>query len=324
MSKILITGGAGFIGAHATQALVSKGHDVIIFDNLSNGFKEQTLGQKLIVGDIRNFNDLNDAFKQHKDIDGVFHFAGLIEAGRSVTEPDLFHDVNVNGTKNLLKVMEAHAVKKLVFSSTAAVYGSPITDIIDEDHPLNPINPYGETKKICEELIHDAHNAWGLEPAILRYFNAAGCDPQGRIGERHDPETHLIPLVIDAVLGKRSSLEIFGTDYDTPDGTCVRDYVHVCDLADAHVKAFDRLDTMSEPLICNLGTGRGFSVQEVIETANKILPTPVAYNETRRREGDPAILVCSIGKAKKMINWTPKYPLLTDMIQHCYAFRKNF
>lgn len=323
MSKILITGGAGFIGAHTAQALFQQGHNIIIFDNLSNGFKEQTLGLPLIVGDLCNKDDIQNAFELHRDIDAVIHFAGLIEAGRSVQEPEIFHNVNVGGTRNLLEAMQSANVTKLVFSSTAAVYGTPTMDLITEDHPLEPINPYGETKKQCEELIHNAHHNWGLKPAILRYFNAAGSDPEARIGERHDPETHLIPLVIDAILGKCPPLQIFGDDYDTPDGTCVRDYIHVCDLADAHVKALRKLDDTQTPIICNLGTGKGFSVKDVITSAENILSATVPHTRAPRRAGDPPKLVCSNEKARELLGWNPQYPDLADMIKHCYAFRQK-
>lgn len=322
MSNILVTGGAGFIGGHTALLLREAGHSVIIFDDLSNGHIEQTCGAFFIKGDIRSSKELDLAFRE-REIDCVIHFAALIEAGRSVQEPELFYDVNVNGTFALLSAMKKAKINHLVFSSTAAVYGNPQQDFITEGHILAPINPYGETKQVCETMLKDAHRKWGLRYAALRYFNASGSDPQGRIGERHNPETHLIPLALDAALGKRPPLKIFGNDYDTPDGTCIRDYVHVCDLATAHIRAIDYIEQHETPLTVNLGTGSGHSVMEVISTVEKISGFTVPYEIAPRRTGDPTRLVCSSDKAKKELGWTSFYPDLETMIKHCFLYRKN-
>lgn len=322
MSCILVMGGAGFIGGHVMMALRAAGHDAVAFDNFSNSHKDQLLGAPFIEGDITNPEDVERAFAQGP-FDAVFHFAALIDAGLSVRQPDIFHHVNTGGVAHLLAAMKHHDVRRLIFSSTAAVYGNPQYVPIDEHHPVAPINPYGESKANAEKLIATAHAEWDLDYVVLRYFNAAGSDPQGRIGERHDPETHLIPLAIDATLERRAPLSLFGDDYDTPDGTCIRDYVHVCDLADAHMAALNTLMAEQGPLTVNLGTGNGFSVREVIDAVSDVMGAPVPHTMAPRRPGDPAVLVCSNERAKDVLNWSPAYTDLKDIIRHAADFRRK-
>ncbi len=322
MAKILITGGAGFIGSHTIMALQASGHTLLAFDDLSSGHEAQCLGVPLLRGDVRREAEIANALAQHS-FDAVIHFAALIEAGRSVLEPDLFHDVNVCGTRTLLAAMRQAGVKKIIFSSTAAVYGVPQHPLMREDHPLEPVNPYGATKLACERMLAAAHAEWGLDYVVLRYFNAAGSDPDGKIGERHDPETHLIPLTIDAALGRRAMLQIYGNDYDTPDGTCIRDYVHVCDLANAHALALDYLDREGMALICNLGMGRGDSVLDIIGAVERVTGLTVPRQIAARRAGDPPRLVCAPDLAKAKLGWQPLYPQLEDMVAHCFAFRRR-
>ena len=322
MRKILVTGGAGFIGGHTALQLREAGHSVIIYDNLSNDHDMQVLDIPFLQGDVRDSKDLDMLFTEH-EIDTVIHCAAMTDAGRSIHEPELFYDVNVNGTFALLSAMKKAKVTHIVFSSTIAVYGHPQSEIVGEDHTLTPINPFGETKQVCETMLKDAHRKWGLRYAALRCGNAAGSDPQTRIGERHNPETHLIPLAIDVALGKRPALNIFGNNYDTPDRTCVRDYVHVCDLAAAHIKAIDYIHTHETPLTANLGTGTGYSVMDVIHTVENVTGLKVPYTITARRAGDPARMVCSNETARTALDWTPFYPDLETMVKHCFAYRKR-
>ena len=328
MKTILVPGGAGFIGSHTVEALYQHGYKSIVLDNFSNGHKESVLHGEVIEGDILDTDSLDQIFKTH-DIDAVIHFAAFIEAGESVINPLRFYENNTAGALNLLKAMQKHDVNRIVFSSTAAVYGQPENDdALVETLPKLPINPYGQTKWAVECMLRDIAASSNFKSIALRYFNAAGSDPEGRIGELHEPESHLIPLVLQAASGKRANIKMFGTDYPTPDGTCIRDYIHVCDLAAAHVKALDYLfDHVPEDDgfydAFNLGTGKGFSVREVIETARKVTGIDFEAIEESRRPGDPAFLVANAEKANRTLNWQPAYPALEDMIEHAWAFLKN-
>lgn len=316
---VLVTGGAGFVGSHACKALARAGYQPVVYDNLSNGIRDAVRWGPLEVGDLEDEARLAEVVVRHKPV-GVLHFAAFIEAGESVREPERFYQNNVAGTLALLRVMRAAAIDKIVFSSTAAVYGEPEVTPIPETHPLRPVNPYGRSKLMVEEVLGDVSAAQGLRYCALRYFNAAGADPDGELGENHDPETHLIPLVLQAAYGLRPEIAIFGTDYDTPDGTCIRDYVHVSDLAEAHVLALRRLLEGGDNLVANLGTGRGYSVQEVIEAVEDVVGLPVKVREAPRRPGDPAVLVAAPARAQKELGWAPKHLHLRDQVRHA-AYR---
>jgi len=330
MRTILIPGGAGFIGSHTVMALNDAGYKTIVFDNLSNGHSDAVLHGDFIEGDIRDSEKLASIFKTH-DIDAVIHFAAFIEAGESVKAPLTFYDNNVSGSIRLLTAMQEANVQKIVFSSTAAVYGEPVkAENLREDDRKTPINPYGDSKWMVECMLRDAANAHGLNAIALRYFNAAGADPKGRVGERHDPETHLIPLVLEAATGVRPSIKMFGTDYETRDGTCIRDYIHVTDLASAHVRALDHLFALEQEQqtggyydAFNLGNGNGFSVREVIDAVKKVTGLDFPVEETTRRPGDPAYLVAEAKRAKETLGWEPEWPGLEDMVKHAYGFLKS-
>ncbi|MBF2019670.1 MAG: UDP-glucose 4-epimerase GalE [Hydrococcus sp. C42_A2020_068] len=317
---ILVTGGAGYIGSHAVQSLQAAGYEVVILDNLIYGHRDlvdNVLGAKLIVGDIGDRALLDRLFSTHS-IAAVMHFAAYAYVGESVSSPAKYYRNNVVGTLTLLEAMVAASVKKIVFSSTCATYGIPKSVPIPEDHPQHPINPYGISKLTVEHILADFNRAYGLQSVIFRYFNAAGADPTGRLGEDHTPETHLIPLVLQAALGKRESISIFGTDYPTSDGTCIRDYIHVVDLAQAHVLGLEHLLDGGDSETFNLGNGSGFSVKEVIETAKQITGRPIKAIECPRRPGDPPVLVGSSDKARKILGWQPQYSDLKDMILHAW------
>ena len=330
MKNILIPGGAGFIGSHTVLALNDAGYRTIVFDNLSNGHRDAVITGDFIGGDIRDSEKLASVFKSH-DIDAVIHFAAFIEAGESVKRPLTFYDNNVSGSLSLLNAMLDANVKKIVFSSTAAVYGELVkAENLVEDAQKAPINPYGDSKWMVECMLRDAAAAHGLNAVALRYFNAAGADPDGRLGERHDPETHLIPLVLEAATGVRPSIKMFGTDYETRDGTCIRDYIHVADLANAHVKALDHLfarenngGTDGYYDAFNLGNGNGYSVREVIDAVKKVTGLDFPVEETKRRPGDPAYLVAEAKRAKETLGWEPRWPDLEDMAKHAYHFLKS-
>ncbi len=307
ISKILVTGGAGYIGSHTVRRLLAKKHDVVIYDNLCNGHKASVPKEaKLIVGDLCDAKKLDSVFKENK-FDAVIHFAAFIEAGESMKEPARFYRNNVVNTLNLLEAMTNNGVKKIIFSSTAALFGYPDLVPIKEDTKKCPINVYGQTKLMIEQMLSDFEMAYGLKYIALRYFNAAGAD--FGIGEDHKPETHLIPLVLQAALGKRKEIKIFGTDYPTKDGTCVRDYIHVTDLADAHVLALDSLLKTNKSAQYNLGNGTGYSVKQIIEAARKITGHPINAIETERRPGDPSILIADSSKIEKELGWKPKHDL---------------
>ncbi len=321
---ILVTGGAGYIGSHTVLALKQKGYHVIVFDNLSNGHREvveSVLNVPLIVGDIRNKSLLEQTFQLY-DISAVVHFAADAYVGESVTNPAKYYSNNVMGTLTLLETMVAANVKNIVFSSTCATYGIPNSLPILETHPQNPINPYGSSKLMVERILQDFEQAYDLKSVIFRYFNAAGADPNGQLGEDHFPEPHLIPLVLFTALGLRDYISIYGTDYPTPDGTCIRDYIHVTDLAQAHLLGLEYLLGEKTSNIFNLGNGQGFSVREIIETAKLVTGRKILVKESERRQGDPAILVGSNEKAQKVLGWTVKYSQLSEIINHAWQWHK--
>ncbi len=311
--NLLITGGAGYIGSHMSQYLLELGHKVTVFDNLSHGNRDAVLGGTLIVGDLNDVTALNKLFGQ-STFDGVMHFASYIEVGESVSNPQKYYENNVGNTLNLLKVMHAHHVHRFIFSSSAAVYGEPEYVPIDEAHPKAPLNPYGRSKWMVEQFLEDFDQAYGLRSISLRYFNAAGADPEGRLGERHQPESHLIPLVLKAATGVLPSIKIFGRDYDTPDGTCIRDYIHVRDLCDAHLLALQNLMEGGKSNVFNLGNGNGFSVQEVIDTARKVTGKRITAEDAPRRQGDPARLIADSTRAINELHWQPKFADLEQII----------
>lgn len=320
--RLLVLGGAGYIGSHTALELIKKGHEVIVVDNLVTGY-EKAVPDKAVFyqGDIRNFDFLDNLFKTEK-IDAVIHFAAYSLVGESVTNPLKYYDNNLYGTKVLLEAMIKNNVNKIVFSSTAATYGEPENIPILESDRTCPTNPYGETKLAMEKMFHWASKAHGLSYVSLRYFNACGADAAGQIGEAHNPESHLIPLVLQVPNGKRESVSIYGTDYDTPDGTCIRDYIHVTDLAEAHILAVEYLANGGESDIFNLGNGVGYSVREVIETARNVTGHPIPATEVPRRAGDPARLVASGEKAKRVLGWEPKIKRLDEIIASAWKWHK--
>src|SRR5687768_15145477 len=303
--KVLLTGGAGYVGSHAARLLQQAGHDVWVYDNLSNGYRDAALKGRLIEGDLMDGARLASSFRDHS-IDAIMHFAAYAYVGESVTDPAKYYRNNIVGTLTLLDAMRAVGVNRIVFSSTCATYGEPEKAPITESEKQAPINPYGFTKLAIEHALADYAKAYGLGYAALRYFNAAGAAEDGSIGEDHKPETHLIPLVLQVALGQRDEVLVFGDDYPTPDGTCIRDYIHVDDLARAHIGALERLESGSQ-LKLNLGTGAGASVMEVIEAARRVTGHPIPHRIVPRRPGDPPRLVADAGLARKTLDWTPKY-----------------
>jgi UDP-glucose 4-epimerase len=323
--SILVTGGAGYIGSHTVQCLKQGGYEVIILDNLVYGHQdlvEQVLQVKLIIGDLGDRSLLEEIFQSYP-LEAVIHFAAYAYVGESVEQPAKYYRNNVASTLNLLEAMTAASVNKIVFSSTCATYGMPEILPIPETHPQNPINPYGESKLMVEKILADFDRAYGLNYVCFRYFNAAGAEPQGQLGEDHEPETHLIPLVLFTVLGRREAITIFGTDYPTPDGTCIRDYIHVADLAQAHVLGLEYLLDGHSSEIFNLGNGQGFSVREVIATAERVTGREIKVNLGERRSGDPPILVGSSEKARKILGWRPQYADLETIITHAWSWHQK-
>ena len=320
---ILVCGGAGYIGSHAVRQLIDKGEEVIIVDNLETGHEDAIHPKaKFYKVDIRDEKSLNKVFEENK-IDEVIHFAANSLVGESMTNPLKYFNNNVHGTEVLLKVMVAHDVNKIVFSSTAATYGEPKNIPILESDETNPTNAYGETKLCMEKMMKWADKAHGVKYISLRYFNVAGAHVSGEIGEDHNPETHLIPLILQVPLGKREFISIFGDDYETHDGTCIRDYIHVTDLADAHILAVHKLREGSESNIYNLGSGNGFTVKEMIEAARKVTEHEIPAKVCERRAGDPAKLVASSEKASRELGWNPKYENVEDMISSAWNWHKN-
>ena len=322
---ILVTGGAGYIGSHSVLTLQKAGYEVIVLDNLVYGHQdlvETVLKVKLIVGSTCDRSLLREIFATHQ-IDAVMHFAAYAYVGESVTQPAKYYNNNVVGTLTLLEAMLEANIHQFVFSSTCATYGVPDSVPITEDQSQNPINPYGATKLMVERILQDFSQAYDFRSVCLRYFNAAGADPEGNLGEDHHPETHLIPLVLQTALGHRESVSIFGTDYDTPDGSCIRDYIHVLDIAQAHILALEYLIDDGATDVFNLGNGSGFSVKEVIETARKITGKEIKVELSDRRPGDPPSLVGSGAKANKILGWQPAYSNLDDIISHAWQWHQK-
>lgn len=324
-SQILVVGGAGYIGSHTVKQLIAAGHDVVVLDNLVYGHRDivdTALKVEFIEGDIGDRPLLDKIFASH-NIGAVMHFAAYAYVGESVTAPAKYYQNNVVATLSLLDAMVAANVKNFVFSSTCASYGIPTTVPIPEDHPQNPINPYGATKVMVERILQDYGPAYGLNSVIFRYFNACGADPEGQLGEDHNPETHLIPLTLQAALGLRDHIAIFGTDYPTEDGTCVRDYIHVCDLADAHILGVEHLLKGGDSEIFNLGNGLGFSVKEVIESARRVTGKDIKVVEEPRRAGDPPALIGSAEKARTQLGWNPQYADIDTIMAHAWAWHQK-
>ena len=323
MMNVLVCGGAGYIGSHTVYELIERGHSVVVVDSLIKGHKAAVHNDaKFYLGDIRDEEFMDRVFKEN-NIDAVIDFAAFSLVGESVNEPFKYYENNVYGTLKLLEAMERAGVKKIVFSSTAATYGEPENDIIVESDKTIPTNPYGETKLTVEKMLKWADNAYGIKFVALRYFNAAGAHISGKIGEDHSPETHLIPIILQTALGQREKMFIFGDDYDTPDGTCVRDYIHVTDLADAHIKALEKLFKTNESGIYNLGNGKGFSVKEVIEKAKKVSGKDFKVEIEARRNGDPSTLIASSEKAIKELGWKPKFNTLDKIIETAWNWHKD-
>jgi len=319
---ILIVGGAGYIGSHINKELTKQGYKTVIFDSLVKGHKEAVKWGDFFQGDLANIEDIRGVFKKYP-IEAVLHFAAFIEVGESVKDPQKYYQNNVKNTLNLFQVMLENDVKKIIFSSTAATFGNPQYVPIDEKHPQIPINPYGQAKLMVEKILADYDLAYGLKYVALRYFNACGADLEGEIGENHNPESHLIPLILDAALGKREDIKIFGTDYPTADGTCIRDYVHVNDLAQAHILALKKLMDGGESDCFNLGNGSGFSVKQVIEVAKKVTGVDFKVTEAERRAGDPPELIADSKKAKEILKWEPKYFDLETIISSAWNWHKQ-
>ncbi|WP_077329078.1 UDP-glucose 4-epimerase GalE [Virgibacillus siamensis] len=319
---ILVTGGAGYIGSHTVLYLKEQGEDVIVLDDLSKGHHDALMGTGLYRGTVGDKKLLDSIFTNHR-IDAVIHFAASSLVGESVNDPLTFYENNVTETCCLLQKMNEHHVKHIVFSSTAAVYGEPKFIPIQEKDETMPANPYGETKHAVEKMLHWSDQAYGIKSISLRYFNAAGADPLGRIGEDHKPESHLIPIVLEVALGQREFVKIFGNDYNTDDGTCVRDYIHVMDLAQAHYLAVQKLKKTNESTIYNLGNGQGFSVKQVVDACRNVTGLFIGSKPAPRRGGDPATLIASSEKARDELDWLPQYPELETMVSHAWNWHRH-
>ena len=317
--KVLVVGGAGYIGSHMVELLSGAGHEVVTLDNLSNGYRDAVLHGEFVEADLADRPAL-DTVLANGAFDAVMHFASFIQVGESVVEPAKYYENNVSNTLNLLNAMVKHGVKHFIFSSTAAIFGEPTYTPIDEAHPKVPINPYGRSKLYIEQILEDYDRAYGLKSVCLRYFNAAGAHPDGILGERHVPETHLIPLILKAASGRRESISVFGRDYATPDGTCVRDYIHIMDLCDAHLLALEKLVDDKSSAAYNLGNGNGFSVQEVIDAAARVTGRDIQVVYAERRDGDPAVLVADSMQAKQALGWLPRYADLDTIVSHAWQW----
>ncbi|MER2527792.1 MAG: UDP-glucose 4-epimerase GalE [Candidatus Competibacter denitrificans] len=317
--QVLIVGGAGYIGSHMVKLLCRRGCEVTVLDDLSAGYRDAVLAERFVLGDLGDLSLLDKIFGANH-FDGVMHFASHIQVGESVRDPAKYYRNNVFKTQCLLDAMVAHRVNHFIFSSTAAIFGEPVRVPIDEDHPKNPINPYGRGKWMVEQMLEDYEVAYGLQAVRLRYFNAAGADPEGELGERHEPETHLIPLVLQAASGRRPHITVFGADYDTPDGTCIRDYIHVADLCEAHWLALQRLWQGDGGGAFNLGNGNGFSVQEVIDVARTVTGREIVVMRGERRPGDPARLVADSRRARTELGWTPQHADLATLVDHAWRW----
>lgn len=321
---VLVTGGAGYIGSHACKALSAAGYLPVTYDSLVTGHGEAVKWGPLEVGDTRDESRLAEIIEKYAP-SAVMHFAAFIAVGESVTDPGKYYKNNISGSLCLLEAMRAHGLDKIVFSSTAAVYGEPSTSTIAEDHPKHPINPYGFSKYAVEVMLNDYAIAHDIRSVALRYFNAAGADPDGEIGEGHDPETHLIPIVLEAAGGRRDKVLIYGDDYATPDGTCIRDYIHVADLADAHVKALSYMDAQPGASAFNLGNGRGFSVREIVDMARRVTGREIKTEIAPAREGDSAILVADFSLAAAKLGWQPRFTSVEDQVGHAWNwFKRDF
>lgn len=318
---ILVTGGAGYVGSHCTKELLRRDYEVVVLDNLSEGYRAAVQSKHFVKADLLDRGAIDRAFDEYS-IDAVMHFAGLIRVGESVDDPQIYYQNNVLGTINLLQTMREHGVDRMIFSSSAAVYGDPETIPIPEDHPKRPKSPYGKTKWTVEQILGDYAHAYGLRSISLRYFNAAGCDPEGELGENHNPETHLIPIVLDAALKMRDCIAIFGTDYETPDGTCVRDYIHVNDLAEAHILALEVLKKQCVSRAYNLGIGQGYSVREVIDVCRKVTGKEIPVVEGKRRPGDPPRLIADPTRVQNDLGWQPKFTELDEIVRTAWEWRR--
>ena len=318
MSKVLVVGGAGYIGSHMVKMLGRQGCSVTTLDDLSSGHRDAVLCGDFVQGDMGDRAVLDAVLA--RGFDAVMHFASFIQVGESVQQPAKYYQNNVVNTLGLLDAMRSHGVGRFIFSSTAATFGEPQYSPIDERHPQQPINPYGRTKLMVEQVLADYERAYGLRSVCLRYFNAAGADPEGQLGERHEPETHLIPLVLQAASGRRPHIGVFGRDYDTPDGTCVRDYIHIEDLCSAHGLALQSLMGGAGSQAYNLGNGQGFSVQEVIDTAQQVTGRPIAVVNGPRRAGDPARLVTDASLIREKLGWQPRYADLATIVEHAWRW----
>ncbi len=320
--KILVAGGAGYIGSHTVLELIEEGIEVVIFDNFSTGKRELVPGGTVFEGDLHNQSDLEKVFRLH-NFNGVLHFASLIQVGESYIDPQKYYRHNLFSSLNLLQAMLLANVKHFIFSSSAAVYGTPEQIPITETHPLNPSNPYGFTKFFVEKILQDYERAYGLKFISLRYFNAAGADPEGRLGEMHEPETHLIPNILLFLLGEKKGFDLFGTDFSTPDGTAIRDYIHVTDLAKAHVLALKKLPALKKSEFINLGSNKGFSVLEVIKAAEAVTGQKIPYFAKPKRKGDVDVLLASRKKAKQLLDWDLMYSDLNTIIETAWNWHKK-
>ena len=321
--KILVVGGAGYIGSHMVKQLALSNHDVVTLDNLSCGYKDAVKYGELVIGDLGDSDVLDKLFSEHK-FDAVMHFAAFIEVGESVINPSKYYHNNVSNTHVLLDAMVKHDIEHFIFSSTAAIFGEPQYTPIDEAHPQSPINPYGRSKLMVEHMLEDYDKAYGLKSTCMRYFNAAGADPDGELGERHNPESHLVPLILQAASGRREDIKVFGQDYATDDGTCVRDYVHINDLCEAHSLALARMKITGNSARYNLGNGKGFSVQQVIDTAKQVSGKDFKVVTTDRRAGDPAVLVADSTLARQELDWQPKFDQLETIIETAWQWETSF
>lgn len=315
---ILVCGGAGYIGSHCVKRLHESGYETVTFDNLSEGHRGAVRGE-FVEGDLASAEAL-DALFQRYEIDGVLHFAAHCYVGESVSNPEKYFTNNVANTLNLLRAVRDAGVRRFIFSSTAATYGNPRENPIPETHPTEPINPYGRSKLMVEQMLDAFDHAYGLRFVCLRYFNAAGADPDGELGEDHDPETHLLPLAMRAAAGTGPALKVFGTDYDTPDGTCVRDYIHIMDLADAHIRALEYLQNGGESTRFNLGNERGYSIREVIDTIAEVSGKPVPAEDAPRRPGDPPSLVAASARAREVLGWKPRFGDLRSIVETAWKW----
>lgn len=319
--RVLVTGGAGYIGSHTVKELLARGHEPVTIDNLSEGHREAVAGGAFHEGDIADAPLVRRVLREHR-IEAVLHFAASCSVGESVADPAKYYRNNLVASLGLLDAMRAEGVPRMIFSSTCATYGDPVAVPMTEEHPQAPVNPYGETKLAFERALRDYGAAYGVRSVSLRYFNAAGADAGGALGEDHRPETHLIPIVLSVALGQRPEVQVYGGDYPTADGSCVRDYIHVTDLAEAHILALDALGRGAPFAAYNLGTGKGYSVLEVIRLAEAVTGTRIPYRIVGRRPGDPPVLVAASGKVREELGWTPRYPDLAPILETAWAWHR--